>query len=132
MKCPKCGVDILENNKFCRNCGEPVDNSKNSEIDNKTEINHQNANSSIQTTVEVEKQLPQNEEMQETTNKIEKSLACPKCGTNIQENWNFCPKCHSQLNENVTKYAPPNTTSPIETIDFDDIIIKRSTNISDK
>jgi len=87
IKCPDCGKEQEDTNKFCRNCGANLET-----VEKETE--------EIKSTAIAE----------ETIQKTENKKICTKCGHELN-NEKFCPKC-GQSTASVVPFEPKEKTCP--------------------
>ena len=94
-KCPKCGCLVIDNAKFCKNCG--------SEIVQEEEINDvvsKNTCPSCGEEVDEGMKFCNNcgsEIVQEETVDSTSQNKCPSCGEEVDEGMKFCKNCGSEI-----------------------------------
>ena len=87
IKCPDCGKEQPDTNKFCKNCGANLENIKTASEEIKIESS--------------EKTIPA----------TENKKICSKCGYELK-NEKFCPKC-GQSTASVVPYETNEKTCPV-------------------
>jgi len=105
IQCPKCGRDNPSQAKFCFNCGDNLEQSKDFITFSPTlskhcqqcgEDNPENALFCYSCGIELKKQIKTSP----------KSKICPTCGITVNYSTSFCPNCNQLLGEETVVSEP--------------------------
>jgi uncharacterized Zn finger protein (UPF0148 family) len=86
MKCPNCNEEVTPTTRFCPKCGEKVIVSEN-EVKQSSQLNQPNQSIREYTNTSPHQTTAPYYAVQQ----LEK--ACPQCGLNIFQYYDFCPRC---------------------------------------